>query len=127
VRLLLDTHTLLWWLEELPQLSAAARQAVAEADQVYVSAASATEIAIKHRAGRLPNVAYLLGNFEGLLKEQGFRPLPITIAHGVRAGMMDFSHKDPFDRLLIAQAIIEDLTLVSNERLFDQTGVSRLW
>ena len=94
---------------------------------MFVSAVLAIEITTKHRSGKLPHVAELALDFDRYLGECGFTPLGITVAHAARAGLFKFGHKDPFDRLLIAQAQIEDLILVSNEALFDDFGVKRLW
>jgi len=128
VRLLLDSHALIWWLAGDEALSPTARAAVAEApDAVLVSAASAWEIAIKHRIGKLPSVRFFVGRMETTLREQGFEALPVTLRHAERGGMLDPHHRDPFDRLLIAQALLEDLTLVSRDALFDRYGVQRLW
>ena len=126
--LLLDTHALLWWLDGDPDLSAPARQAIGDpGNAVLVSAASAWEIATKVRIGKLPDAVYVAEHFAQILDDQSFRDLPITVAHARRAGSMPGEHRDPFDRMLIAQAQIEGLTLVSNETLFDRFGVQRLW
>jgi PIN domain nuclease of toxin-antitoxin system len=128
MRVLLDTHSLLWWLDGDPLLSSPARDVISdEAGIVFVSAASAWEIATKHRLGRLPQAADVARDVVKCLRDQGFEPLPVTVAHGQRAGSLPGLHRDPFDRMLIAQAILEDCVLVSNERLFDRYGVTRLW
>jgi PIN domain nuclease of toxin-antitoxin system len=128
LRLLLDTHAVLWWFDGHPSLSGPARSAIAEdGNEVFVSAASAMEIATKHRIGKLLEARMLSARFESMVEHQGFSALPITLAHARVAGQMTIDHRDPFDRLLIAQALIEGLTIVSNERVFDPTGVSRLW
>ena len=128
MRLLLDTHALLWWGEGNPNIRAAVREEIdSEANSVFVSAVSAMEIAIKHRLGKLPGAGPLAHDFEGETDAVGFLPLPLTIRHARMAGNLPISHKDPFDRMLIAQALLESLTLVSNEALFDAFGVSRLW
>jgi PIN domain nuclease of toxin-antitoxin system len=85
------------------------------------------EIATKYRLGKLPEAHQLATNFERMIREQRFEDLSITLAHATLAGSLEIPHKDPFDRLLIAQARIEQLTLVSNERAFDVFGVTRLW
>lgn len=128
MRLLLDTHALLWWFLGDLSLSPAARQAIdlPESD-VYVSAASAWEIATKFRLGKLPIPAAVAIDLEEMVQAEGFRPLPVTFRHGHLAGILAIQHKDPFDRMLIAQAIGEKLTLISNEQLFDGFGVTRLW
>lgn len=128
MRLLLDTHALLWWLAGDEALSLAARTAIAdEGNGVFVSAASAWEITTKHRTGRLPGVDAIIADLEGAIAEQGFAGLPITLRHGQVAGALPGPHRDPFDRMLIAQAMLEDLVLVSNEQPFDAYGVRRLW
>jgi PIN domain nuclease of toxin-antitoxin system len=127
VRLLLDTHALLWWATLNPSLSRKAKKAIAdEGSYVFVSAASAWEIATKSRIGKLewPGAA---GSVNAYVLGQGFRPLPILLTHAERAGQLSIAHRDPFDRVLIAQAQTEDLWLVSNEKAFDAVGVQRYW
>ena len=128
MRLLLDTHALLWFLEGSDKLRRAARQVIEdEANTVFVSAVSAMEVTTKVRLGKLASAEALALNFEVEILVRGFLPLPITLAHAERAGGMPGEHRDPFDRLLIAQALVEDLTLVSNEAIFDGFGVKRPW
>lgn len=128
MNLLLDTHALIWWLAGDPALSPRAREAIAnEANPVAVSAASAMEVATKVRIGKLPDAALLAEDFEAIIAAQGFDELPIAVRHARMAGAMAISHKDPFDRLLIAQAQAEDMVLVSNEALFDGFAVKRIW
>ncbi len=128
MRLLLDTHAFLWWLAGDEALSPAARAAIAdEANGVFVSAASAWEIATKHRIGKLPGVAAVIADLDGAIADQGFAALPIGVRHGQAAGALPGPHRDPFDRMLIAQAMLENLVLVSNEQPFDAYGVARLW
>lgn len=128
LRLLLDTHALIWWLAGDDALSRSAREAIEdEANSVAVSAASAMEVAAKFRIGKLPDAAFLAQNFEAIVAEQGFDTLAISVYHARLAGEMNIPHKDPFDRLLIAQAQAEDMTLVSNEALFDGFAVKRVW
>jgi PIN domain nuclease of toxin-antitoxin system len=98
-----------------------------EANDIAVSAASAMEVATKFRIGKLDGAALLAREFETIIASQGFIELPITIHHARRAGEMNIEHKDPFDRFLIAQAQAENMTLVSNEALFDNFAVQRLW
>jgi hypothetical protein len=126
--LLLDTHALIWWLVGDDALSHRAREAIAdEGNAVAVSAASAMEVATKFRIGKLPDAALLAQDFEAVIAQQGFDELAISVHHARLAGEMNIAHKDPFDRLLIAQAQAEDMTLVSNEALFDGFAVKRLW
>jgi PIN domain nuclease of toxin-antitoxin system len=128
MRLLLDTHALLWWLDGDPRLSETARAAIGEeVNTVYVSAASAWEIATKVRIGKLPGAVEVAERLPAILAEQAFATLPIGLEHARRAGLLPGEHRDPFDRMLIAQAQIEDLILVSNESVFDPFGVKRLW
>lgn len=128
MHLLLDTHALLWWLADDPALSKSARAAVANlSNTVLVSAASAWEIATKFRIGKLPTAADLAGDFSGYVAREGFLLLAISADHAIRAGLLPGSHKDPFDRMLIAQAQAENLALVSNEEVFDHYGVRRIW
>jgi PIN domain nuclease of toxin-antitoxin system len=126
--LLLDTHALLWWLAGDPSLPAAARAAIADDNNaVFISAASAWEIATKHRLGKLPGVSAIVADLEGAIVEQGFTGLAITVRHGQVAGALPGSHRDPFDRMLIAQAMVNNLVFVSNEQAFDAYGVTWLW
>jgi PIN domain nuclease of toxin-antitoxin system len=128
LRLLLDTHAFLWWLGGDAGLSVRARDAVAdEANEIFVSAASTWEIATKHRIGKLPGVAAIVADLDGAISDQGFHGLPISARHGQIAGALPGDHRDPFDRMLIAQAMQEALALVSNEHIFDRFGVARLW
>ncbi|HWB48660.1 MAG TPA: type II toxin-antitoxin system VapC family toxin [Stellaceae bacterium] len=128
MRILLDTHVLLWWLLGNETVPLAVRAAIADNEnEVFVSAASVWEISIKYKRGKLPTAAVLIGDLDKLVARRGFSGLAITLDHGDRAGSLPLLHKDPFDRMLIAQAMVESLTLVSNERLFDRYGVARLW
>jgi PIN domain nuclease of toxin-antitoxin system len=127
VRLLLDTHALIWWLAGDERLPQNARVAIRDADLVYVSAASAWEVATKARIGKLPEALSLAQDFRDRLDRQSFRALEITVEHAQRAGFLPGPHRDPFDRMLIAQAQAENLILVSNEEIFDQYGIVRLW
>jgi len=128
VRLLLDTHTLIWWASGDARLSSAARRALGdETNTVLVSAATAWEIATKHRLGKLESAGPLLDRLLDYLADQGFVELAVSIRHAHRAGALPGPHRDPFDRMLLAQAQVEGLSLVSNESVFDRYGVDRLW
>lgn len=128
MRLLLDTHALLWWLGDDPALPPAARKAMAATSNVVlVSAASAWEIATKVRLGRLPGAEELAEDFQGFISREGFTTLDITVNHGIRAGLLPGPHKDPFDRMLIAQAQAENLPIATSERIFETYGVRRIW
>ena len=129
MRLLLDTRAFLWWVFADSKLSRRARVAIEDdvQNEVFVSAASAWEIATKYRIGKLPNAAAVANDVAGTLAAEGFGELSVSIRHAQRAGGLVGHHRDPFDRMLIAQALLNDLTLVSNERAFDAYGVNRLW
>ncbi|MGA8270589.1 MAG: type II toxin-antitoxin system VapC family toxin [Candidatus Sulfotelmatobacter sp.] len=128
MRCLLDTHTLIWWMTNDPHLSRFARNLIAREDNTsMVSAVSAWEIATKVRLGRLPAAAELVQDFVADLVRQRIRILDVSADHGIRAGSLPGPHKDPFDRMLIAQALAENVPLVSNDRALDGYGVKRLW
>jgi PIN domain nuclease of toxin-antitoxin system len=128
MRLLLDTHAFLWWMSRNTRLSPRARAAISAANaETFVSAISAWEIATKVRIGKLPGAERIAENPVAAIASQNFESLPISVAHAQRAGALAGRHKVPGDRMLIAQALIEDLDLVSNERRFDSFGVRRLW
>ena len=128
MRLLLDTHAFLWWLVDDPALSRKAYAAIEDSgNSVFISAATAWEIATKHRIGKLPDVALMAADVSGSITREGFLEMPVTVGHGQLAGSLPGPHKDPFDRMLMAQSIAERLVLVSNEALFDAYGVQRLW
>ena len=128
MRALLDTHALLWWLSDDPALTRAARRVIAETKNVVlVSAASAWEIATKVRLGKLPTAIELASDFSGYIEQEGMQTLSISVEHAIRAGLLAGIHKDPFDRMLIAQAQAENVPLISNEELLDSYGVRRIW
>lgn len=126
--LLLDTHALLWALEGNPKLSARAATAIANPErQILISAVSIMEIATKYRLGKLPEAGRHVSDWDAVFGGIAAQPLSITVEHAALAGALDIPHKDPFDRLLIAQAQIERVPLVSNETLFDGFGIDRIW
>lgn len=128
MRLLLDTHALLWWYSDDPALPESCRTLITRPDSsIFVSAVSAWEIATKFRLGKLSSASELVQDFAGYLDREKFRTLPVSQEHGVRAGMLPGPHRDPFDRMLIAQAEMEKLFIVSNEKIFDRYGVRRVW
>ena len=128
MRVLLDTHAFLWWLDGDKRLPVNVRRLVAEErNTIFVSAASAWEISTKFRLGRLPAAADVAADIAGCIASQGFSPLEITVQHAQRAGGLPGTHRDPFDRMLIAQSQMEDLPLVSNEAVFEQYGLNRVW
>lgn len=128
MRALLDTHALLWWFSDDPALTRPVRKIVGDTkNTVVVSAASAWEIATKVRLGKLPTGAGLAADFTGYIERERFQLLPISDEHALRAGLLPGSHRDPFDRMLIAQAQAENLPILSKEVIFDAFGLRRIW
>lgn len=128
MRILLDTHAFLWWLDGDRKLPVKVRRLLADEDTaVYVSAASVWEITTKARIGKLPGALAVAADVPSAIVAQGFTSLAISVDHAQRAGNLPGTHRDPFDRMLIAQAQADSLPLVSNERIFDAYGISRLW
>jgi PIN domain nuclease of toxin-antitoxin system len=122
-RLLLDTHAFLWWLADAPQLGNLARKAIGdERNDVFVSAATGWEIAIKRAAGKLQAP----DNLDAMVEESGFTHLPITFFHGEQAGALPMHHRDPFDRMLVAQAQAEGLVIVTGDPYIPRYGVRTL-
>jgi PIN domain nuclease of toxin-antitoxin system len=122
-RLLLDTLVLLWWRLDDARLNESARDAIASADLVLVSAASAWEVAIKVRLGRL----VLDADFATGVSESGFERLPVGFEHAAETKGLPDHHRDPFDRMLVAQARVERLTLVTHDRRLAAYEVDLLW
>jgi PIN domain nuclease of toxin-antitoxin system len=121
VRLLLDTHILIWWLADNRKLTKNARVIIANPDNdVLVSAVSLWEISIKVALGRLE---VELDDLEQNVVASGFRSLPINYRHALTAGRLPAIHRDPFDRMLIAQASVEELRVVSHDRVFERYGL----
>jgi PIN domain nuclease of toxin-antitoxin system len=128
MKVLLDTHALLWWFTDDPRLSTKARALISDADnEILVSAASAWEIATKHRLGKLEEAAEAVIRFNELIAADSFIHLPIYYQHGLRAGLYRTAHRDPFDRMLAAQAEIEVIPLVTLDSAFKQFEIVTLW
>ena len=128
MRVLLDTHAFLWWLDGDRRLSRLARRAIAdESNTVLISAASAWEISTKARLGKLPGAVEVAADVSACIASQTFDSLDITVLHAQRAGRLPGAHRDPFDRILAAQSQIEDLPIVSNDEIFDAYAVTRVW
>ena len=128
MRVLLDTHAFLWWLDGDRRLASRARKLIADrTTEVLLSAASVWEIATKFRLGKLPGAADVAADVPACMASQDFRALDITVLHAQRAGSLPGPHRDPFDRMLIAQSQMEGLPLVSCEAVFDAYGVRRIW
>jgi PIN domain nuclease of toxin-antitoxin system len=123
---LLDTHTFLWWCEDAPSLSKKARRIISKED-CLLSLASLWEISIKMSLGKMK----LPGGFDRYVPEQmalnGFTQLAIGFRHIAGCGRLPWHHRDPFDRLLIAQAIEEEVAVISRDTIFEQYGVTRIW
>lgn len=128
MQLLLDTHAFLWWLLGDTALPPVARDAIADpGNEVFLSAASAWEITTKFRIGKLARAAFIVTDIAGKASEHGFIELPVAIRHGQLAGSLPGIHKDPFDRMLVAQAIVMDMTIVSGDEILSAYGVARVW
>lgn len=125
---LLDTHALLWWWTDDPQLSLVARACIQnEANTILVSAASAWEIATKHRLGKLSLAGEAVARFNELVELDAFQHLPVTYLHALRAGAQVAEHRDPFDRMLAAQSELEGVPLISCDTAFTAFRVQTVW
>jgi PIN domain nuclease of toxin-antitoxin system len=125
--LLVDTHVVLWWFLTPELLSARAKATLCDqGNHLMVSAASAWEMAIKAKRGKL-DIPDLLADLPSVLEEEGFIALSIKLEHALEAGALPEHHKDPFDRMLIAQARVEKAGIISNDSMFDRYGVPRIW
>ena len=129
MRLLLDTHALLWAITEQDRLSPAVRDRLLDRrNELVVSVATPWEIAIKYRMGKLPAGESIISAYPDALAELGAVELPMTSRHSITAGLLPWDHKDPFDRILAAQSIVEDLSLVTSDRVFEGLpGVRAIW
>ena len=128
VLVLLDTHAFLWWIADSERLSSAAREVIAdESNDIVVSAASAWEISTKFRIGKLPGCEAVAVDVPGHIAGQGFVKLAIGVADAERAGRLPGPHRDPFDRMLAAQALAREFPVVSVDPVFDGFGVIRVW
>jgi len=128
MRVLLDTHALLWWLFDDRRLSDRARQAMEDgANDVLVSSASGWEIMTKHRLGKLPHAGEAVKDLRGAMQRAGFEPLSISLEHAIEAGRLASAHRDPFDRMLAAQSRLERAPLVTDDPVFRSLSVATLW
>ena len=127
MNLLIDTHTLLWWWTDSDKISRPAKDAILGArNRSYVSAVVAWELAIKVNLGKL-QAREIVSSLPQLLLEEGFRRLAISTDHALRAGLLPLLHRDPFDRMLTAQAQALNFPIVSADAIFDRYGVQRIW
>lgn len=128
MRLLLDTHAFLWWTTEDPRIPSAVAEAVSEpSNEVFVSAVTVWELAIKWRLGRLEIADPPETSISRGIAESRFEPLPITHRHALRVGVLPDLHRDPFDRMLVAQALAEECVLVTGDEAIARYPVERLW
>ena len=128
MRLLLDTHAFVWWIADSCRLSEKACALIAdESRDTFVSAASAWEMATKYRLRKLDLPELAAFDMAGAIVGQGFRELPIRVQDASLAGRLPGPHRDPFDRMLIAQSLAHGLALVSRDAVFDRYGVNRVW
>jgi PIN domain nuclease of toxin-antitoxin system len=128
MKLLLDTHALVWWVQQHPNLSTTASAAISDpAAVLHVSIGTVWEISIKVGLGKWPEAAPVLANFEAILLDEKIALLPITIADARAAGLTQSPHRDPFDRLLAAQALQHGLTLVSRDNKLRSLGAPVIW
>ncbi|MFN4208049.1 MAG: type II toxin-antitoxin system VapC family toxin [Agrobacterium albertimagni] len=126
--ILLDTHAFLWWVTADPRLSAAAKTAIDDpSTRRCVSSVTAFEIANKFRIGKLEMAGEIIESFDAVLGDAGFEKLAVTSSHALLAGQIPSGHKDPFDRILAAQAKLENLAMLTIDPAFDTFGVQRLW
>lgn len=120
---LIDTHILLWWLFDDPKLGTNSREIIRNRDnRIIVSSASAWEIATKYRIGKLPEAKQLVEEYSQILHQAKFIELAITTVHALRAGNLPIAHRDPFDRMIMAQAELENLPIITYDAAF-QTGL----
>lgn len=127
-RLLLDTHVFLWWVDDAPELTGAARRAIGDpGNECFLSLASCWEMAIKSSLGKLRLARPVERFVSEQLAANGFSLLNIELRHAARIEKLPFLHRDPFDRLLIAQAMTEKLTMVTADSVFSEYGIKLLW
>jgi PIN domain nuclease of toxin-antitoxin system len=127
-RYLLDSHVLLWWWFDPGRLPTEVRLVLINpASEVFVSAASIWELSLKHHQGKLPELAAVIDDLPGLLQADGFQRLAMSISHGLRAGGYSQPHRDPFDRMLAAQAELERLVLISADQQLANFPCQSLW
>jgi PIN domain nuclease of toxin-antitoxin system len=126
MRLLLDSCAFYWW-DRGTDITDVARHAIENADETFVSAASAWEIMTKWRSGKQPEFAGLASTFVKVIEAHGFNQLPINVEHALQAASLPLHHRDPFDRIMIAQSLMENIVIITPDEVFDQYGVKRIW
>lgn len=126
--LLLDTHALIWWWLDDPRMSGTAREALEnEKNRIVVSSVSVYEIANRHRLGRLPALGEILADLDAAINDAGFAQIPLSPRHAARAGLLRGEHRDPFDRMIAAQGLIEQMPIVTRDREIAGFGCMVLW
>jgi len=125
---LIDTHVLLWWLFDDPKLSRSAFEIIRNPENnIFVSSASGWEIATKYRLGKLPQAAEAVEKLPELIRHSRMNVLPIILGHALLAGRLQGPHKDPFDRMLIAQGQLENLPIITSDSIFNEYNISVIW
>ena len=128
MRLLIDTHVLIWWVQEPKKIRKTIRDDLSnDENEVFVSAVSAWEIANKVRIGKLSFAQNILDTFEASIRQLNFELLPVTAKHAVTGAQLEGIHKDPFDRMLAGQALVEGMKLISADPQFKLLGVETMW
>lgn len=128
MKFLLDTHALAWWLLDDERLSMHVRDLIGDPEnRIFASAVSAFEAATKYRLGKWPEIGPLTAAFEEVIASQNFGIVPVSARHAGHAGALRWDHRDPFDRILAAQAQIEDMGLVTNDRRLGDLAVNTIW
>lgn len=121
---LIDTHILLWWIFDDPKLDQDCRNIISNSNhKIFVSSASAWEISTKYRLGKLPEAKQLLANYQEILDQAQFMELSISTAHALKAGSLPIDHRDPFDRIIMAQGELENLIIITYDHAFHIEGV----
>ena len=128
IKALLDTHALLWWLLDDPQLSAQARETIASAaNHIFVSSASAWELSTKHRLGKMPAAGEIVTRLPFFIRKERFDILPISLEHALYAGKISGPHRDPFDRMLMEQSVLEMMPIITGDAVFTDYGMAVIW
>ena len=128
MKYLLDTHAFLWWVGDDPSLSEKARTIISDGgNEIYLSAVSVWEIAIKSRLGRLEMAEGLEAFMDRHIRENSFQPLPITLTHSAKVQSLSNHHRDPFDQMLVAQSMVEEMPVISVDRMIGTYDVKVVW
>lgn len=124
---LIDTHILLWWIFNEVKLDRVSREIIqTPTNEIYVSSASAWEISTKYRIGKLPEAEEIIHNYAEILQKARFSQLSITTTHALRAGALNIDHRDPFDRMIMAQGQLENMTIITHDPAFKQDFIKTI-